>query len=208
MKHAVTLPMSSSTKEDNMKTLVTSLILIASTLLWSCKDDLLGLDRGKNDDFHTRIAAEVPKPDGTGKNTVRDEENSLTVAAQQPITLIVDNSFETITHVEWTVNGEKIGEGNHLQTTIDGAGIHQLSVNYRIGKQRYSKQLDVYAYVTKRLSFKIIPDRDVCGKVAIGITQHLGNGGKIGPGYSKATVQDICTTDGRKTATAANIEVN
>ncbi len=191
-----------------MKTLVTSLTLIGCILMMSCKDDLFSPDLGKNDDFHTHLAAEVPNPDGTGKSKVSEADESLTVATNQPITLKVDNSFEDITHVEWSVNGAKIGEGNHLETTIGEVGIHRLLATYRIGSKRYKREVDLYAYVTKRLSFRITPGRSICGQVAIGITQHLENGGKIGPGYSKATVQSICTSDEQKSATAANIEVN
>lgn len=191
-----------------MKTLLISLTLGGCISLLSCKDDFFSPDDRQSDDIHSRIELDMPKPDGTGKNTVSETDESLTVASNRPITLRVDNPFETVSHVEWMVNGEKIGEGNNLETILTEIGVHKLTVNYRIGKGRYHREVDVYTYVTKRLSFHITPEQNLCGRVAIGITQHLPNGGKIGPGYSKATVQEICTADGRKTATAANIEVN
>lgn len=191
-----------------MKTIMATLSLIGSIMLMSCKDDLFGPDLEKNDDFHTHLAAEVPNPDGTGKTKVPERGESLTVVANKPITLKVANSFEDVSHVEWSINGTKIGEGNNLETTQDEIGVHRLLATYRIGKKHYKREIDLYVYVTKRLSFRITPGSAICGQVAIGITQHLENGAQIGPGYSKASVQSICTTGDQKSATVANIEVN
>ncbi len=191
-----------------MKALLLNLTLIGMLLHSACKNDLITPGGKDGKDMHSSIVAEVPKADGVGTTTVRESEGALTLAYDQPIALKVDNPFDAVGEVEWSLDGERIGTGNSLQTTIRQIGVHRLRVTYRVAGNRHARDLDVYAYVTKRLSFSITPTQAICGKVAIGITQYLEQGGKIGPGYSKATVQDICTTDGRNTATAANVEVN
>lgn len=151
--------------------------------------------KGKPTSFF-KIEANVDNFQGVNPK-VTEAYDMITLPANKTITISVNEFFAKVKNVKWKLNGSDLISGNNVDVTIPAMGVHKLSVEFKEAESgaSHNKEIKLYAFKQKYLSVTIKPQGEICGKVAIGVTQTLAGYGneKIGPSYFKESVQEICS---------------
>lgn len=143
-----------------------------------------------------KIDAAINNFQGTNAK-ISERNDMISLPVNKSVVISIDEFFGKVKDVKWKLNGSDIASGNQTDLSIPQKGVHKLGVEFKeveSGKN-HSKEIKLYAFQQKYLSVIIKPKTEICGKVAIGVTQTLGgyHNEKIGPSYYKESVQQICS---------------
>lgn len=171
-------------------------------------------DKGLDDSFFD-ISASLPNLNNTA-STINESGGSIILPVDKNLNLNVKEVHRTVKSVKWIVNGKVIATGNNASVELLNKGIDigvgKLNVEFTEEKsgRKHNKELKLYAFKQVNISVQITPKTNICGEVAIGITQTLTSFGneKIGPLYMEKSIQNICSSGQNKTAGIARIPLN
>lgn len=146
------------------------------------------------------------------KAEVKEENGGITLPTNKKITLSVKGFSREVKDVEWIANGTTIAKGNNVDATLSSIGLGILNVKFKeveSGK-KHNKEIKLYAFKQLNLSVEITPNNNICGEVAVGVSQTLTSYGneKIGAFYLENSVQNICTSGTNKSARIARIPIS
>lgn len=209
-----------------MKNLKQITVAAFITCLVSCsKEDLVppplkktetySLPKKSYDDSQFEISAVVPGINNTNSN-ITESNSSITLPVDRQVNLTIKETFAKVKDVKWLINGTTITTGTVAAVELNkkgfDIGIKKLNVEFtevESGK-KHNKELKLYVFKQVNISLEISPKNNVCGEVAIGITQTLGSFGneKIGPVYIDKSIQNICSTSQNKVARIARLAIN
>ncbi|HOZ84216.1 MAG TPA: hypothetical protein PK191_01925 [Niabella sp.] len=170
--------------------------------------------KGFEDNFF-EISAAMPNLNNTTTN-IQEMNGSITLPVANQLTLMIQENFAKVKDVKWKVDGSTIASGNLAPIVLEkqgvGIGVRKLNVEFtevESGK-KHNKEIKVYIFKQVYLSLQISPGSNICGEVAIGITQTLNSFGseKIGPVYLEKSLQNICSSSQNKTAGIARLAMN
>lgn len=166
-------------------------------------------------DAFFNISAGVPT--GSGVNAdVTEFNGKISVPVDKVLTLKIDEFHAKVKDVNWKVNGNVVASGNnvpiHFNKQNVDIGVRTMNVEFTevASGKKHNKELRLYVFKQKDISVLITPKSNICGEVAIGVTQTLNsyNNEKIGPVYIKESIQNICTNSQNKTAGIAKVAMN
>lgn len=169
---------------------------------------------GLEDSFF-KISAGLSTGSGTN-GEITEADGKISVPVDKQLTLSIDEFFSKVKDVKWKINGNVISSGNKSTIQLDkqniDIGVKKMYVEFtevESGK-KHNKELKLYIFKQKYISVLISPKSNICGEVAIGVTQTLNsyNNEKIGPAYIKESIQNICSNSQNKTAGIAKIAMN
>lgn len=159
--------------------------------------------QGLSDDFF-KLSASI-----NGGASISENEGALTIPFNTPVKFNISEASRTIKNVEWIANGKKIAADNDAVISINDIGVYDLNVKFKetSSGSTHNRTLKLYVYKEITLSATITPNKNICGEVAIGITTESSNTGKFGPNYLLNSIQQICTTDTKKTGSIARVPI-
>ncbi len=159
--------------------------------------------QGLSDDFFATSAS------FNGNQNANEIDRTLSIPFNTQTKLRVGESHRKVHDIQWNVNGKQIASGNDATITIPEIGVYTLNVKFKETESgtAHNKAIKLYVYKEVNLSAMITPNKNICGEVALGITTESSSAGKFGPMYLTNSVQQVCTTDTKKTANIARVPI-
>lgn len=158
---------------------------------------------GLSDDFF-KITATL-----NGNTSTTEDQGALTIPFKENAKLNISEATRTVKDVSWYINGGKKATGNNASISVNDIGVYDLNITFKESSsgKSHNRTIKLYVYKEINISATITPTKAICGEVAIGITSTSSNGEKFGPMYLLNSIQNICTSNDKKTASIARVPV-